>query len=273
LHKLSILIATIKGREEKLSSLLSNIKKQIKNKPVECLVLKDNKELETGRKRNLLVERSTGRYCVFVDDDDRISENYVDIILAKIEEGHPDAIGIVMDKNGKRMPLKSVREDELTGYLNHLCPMKREIFEKIRFKNVSKGEDTDFTNRLFLSEEIKHCDNSIDSSIYFYDYEDVDKEYDIKNHANVYNLVIPDDELEDYIYNTERNYTMAEKRYVIFEVEGFNKALTELSNLVGKDSLIFKGFTGMLDSCMKLPEPSPEESVSVEKISGEEDPS
>ena len=81
--KLSILICGITNRD--FSPLLTHLEKQTQDKPVEILSLVDNKKMKIGRKRNLLVEMSKGEYISFIDDDDWVTDDYVDSILEKIQ--------------------------------------------------------------------------------------------------------------------------------------------------------------------------------------------
>ena len=56
------------------------------HRPVEILYLLDNKMMSVGRKRSILLNIAQGRYFTFVDDDDEVSDGYVDMLLAAIRE-------------------------------------------------------------------------------------------------------------------------------------------------------------------------------------------
>jgi glycosyltransferase involved in cell wall biosynthesis len=75
-----------------LSDLISSIEKQITGKAVELLILSDNAKRPVGTKRNDLLNISKGKYVCFIDDDDRISETYVDDILQEIINWSPDVV-------------------------------------------------------------------------------------------------------------------------------------------------------------------------------------
>src|SRR6478736_2156247 len=89
--KLSILIPTVVGREEKLQRLMDVLDPQFDElvkeaintgeMPVEIIIDKDNKEVSIGAKRQRLLERAMGEYVVFIDDDDLVSETYIQDIL------------------------------------------------------------------------------------------------------------------------------------------------------------------------------------------------
>jgi glycosyltransferase involved in cell wall biosynthesis len=102
--KLSILICSLGERSDKLIGLcgiMQEIDEQIQKLPVEVLVSIDNGQLSVGEKRNKLLHAASGDYIAFVDDDDEVSDNYVDELLHAIAESeqrqaegnsHPDVI-------------------------------------------------------------------------------------------------------------------------------------------------------------------------------------
>jgi glycosyltransferase involved in cell wall biosynthesis len=85
---LSICIPTVPPRENYLNRLLSEIQKQIIKydlyDKVEILIFKDNFESSVGSKRNRLIEESSGKFCVIIDDDDMISNDYCKLITDEI---------------------------------------------------------------------------------------------------------------------------------------------------------------------------------------------
>src|SRR4030095_2341394 len=74
-----------------LETLCKVIADQIRNDPVEHLVLLDNKKRTVGEKRDALMRAARGDYISFVDDDDMIALDYVALILQKIRLA-PDVI-------------------------------------------------------------------------------------------------------------------------------------------------------------------------------------
>ena len=84
---LSILIATVPTRTETfLPRILAELNRQCHGKDVEVLYLGDFFNMTVGKKRNHLLSISSGLYTTFVDDDDMISENYVDRILTEVNK-------------------------------------------------------------------------------------------------------------------------------------------------------------------------------------------
>lgn len=90
--KLSILIAGLIQRSAKSSDLKMELGRQISKHPwdVEILVLEDMMLKPTGVKRNALLDMASGDFTAFVDDDDMVSPDYIEKILAAIKS-YPDA--------------------------------------------------------------------------------------------------------------------------------------------------------------------------------------
>jgi glycosyltransferase involved in cell wall biosynthesis len=71
--------------------LFDEITAQAQGLPVEILLLLDNKARSVGLKRDALVQSSRGEYVAFVDDDDDVDHNYIELIL-DAASSHPDVI-------------------------------------------------------------------------------------------------------------------------------------------------------------------------------------
>jgi ubiquinone/menaquinone biosynthesis C-methylase UbiE len=181
---LSILVCSLVERNNTfLSDLISSIEKQIIGKPVELLILSDNAKRPVGTKRNDLLNISKGRYVCFIDDDDRISETYVDDILQEIIDWSPDVI--VFDAeitfNGINPKLvKYGREydycEKLDAYYrhpNHLMVHKKENITEY-FRDVKTGEDDEWASRM-LPRIITQ--SRINKVLYYYDYNTSTKKY------------------------------------------------------------------------------------------------
>ena len=85
--KLSILIPSIPERFETVIPLIENLQNQIGDKDVEVLLLSDNMKMSIGEKRQKLKELAKGEYWAFVDDDDDISDDYIEQLLKGVESG------------------------------------------------------------------------------------------------------------------------------------------------------------------------------------------
>jgi hypothetical protein len=177
--KLSILICSVdtEDRQENLKKLIHELNVQIsKNYAesiVEVLVESDNKNISVGDKRNLLIEKSQGEYICFIDDDDFISKNYLKSIIENLG-GDILMIRINHLVNGEKA--KSIQTSLYIDNLEtgdfifrknhfHLCPIKREIVNKVRFISVNWAEDLDFSQRI-----VPYINNyiTLDEEIYIY---------------------------------------------------------------------------------------------------------
>jgi SAM-dependent methyltransferase len=173
---LSILIPTLYDRAEKFSQLMMILGKQLTGE-VELLTNIDDRTKTVGRKRQELLERSSGEYVVFVDDDDVIADDYVGSILTVLAS-KPDTVGfkakIESLKNGKVCDVYySIKYQYNTPEVNgalyrgtaHLTPIRRDIALRIGYKDISVNEDY-----LFSEQAVKLCKTEvlIDKFLYFY---------------------------------------------------------------------------------------------------------
>jgi len=171
--KLSILICSLEERTILLNELVDSLEKQ-KTDEVEIIVEIDNREITTGAKRNILLERAAGDYIAFIDDDDQVAEDYVTKILTAVKSD-PDCCGmegILFHKKKRNRFIHSIKYDrwfKMGGtYLrcpNHLNPVKREIALQVRFPDITIREDKDYSMRLrslLLTEEY------IKGTMYYY---------------------------------------------------------------------------------------------------------
>lgn len=160
----SILIPTLFERAKLYGRLRAQLDAQISaaglQDRVEILDLCDNRELSLGAKRNRLVERARGEFIAFIDDDDSVSANYVNLICeALVKHPHVDCLGItgrVYFRGAHPHPfVYSLRYDHYFSqggvyyrppYL--LNPMRRALAQQFRYANVSYNEDQDWAMRV-----------------------------------------------------------------------------------------------------------------------------
>ena len=169
-YKLSILICTIPSREESLNRLLDEIQKQVdansSNNIIE-LWYDFNPTKLIGDKRNDLIELAQGDYVCFIDDDDMISQDYIETLLKGIET-NPDCISLrgVITWNGERPEIfeHSIKYNEYKTtenqikyerYPNHLNCIKASIAKQFKFPSSNFGEDTDWATKLHKSGLLK----------------------------------------------------------------------------------------------------------------------
>lgn len=181
---LSVLVCSVHTRYD---TFLPRIEKQLfdqlnslaeaDQQRVEIIVLTDNKQMMLGHKRNTMIDIAQGKYIAFVDDDDRIADDYIAELL-KATESDADSIVFTAEVSLNGEPPKPCyySKDHKRDYNksrayyripNHICCIKRSVSLKSSFPNVLYGEDAGYGKVLlpFLKTEYK-----IDKVLYYYDY-------------------------------------------------------------------------------------------------------
>lgn len=180
---LSILIPSIPEREDKLIKLLDNLynqKRLISNQHptlpgVEILTDCSKRYLEggktVGQKRNDLVQRATGNYLCFLDDDDIVPPNYIETLVRAMQHGSDiitfnslfkcDYYWSLID-----MSIRNNNEEATPNgitYRNawHICPVKSELAKKHQFSNKNNAEDWDWMQRVLTGVFTEHKLNVI----------------------------------------------------------------------------------------------------------------
>lgn len=182
--KLSILIPSVSNRRNtflptSLDMLYGQLGKlsESQQKEVEILYLVDNKTMMLGHKRNCLIDISQGKYIAFVDDDDRISDDYISELLKAIET---DADAILFEvsviingesakiaKYSKDYPKDHNTDDNYFRLPNHICCIKREVSLNTTFPSIPYGEDSAYSKLLRLYIKTEHQINKV---LYHYDF-------------------------------------------------------------------------------------------------------
>jgi hypothetical protein len=134
----------IKNELERQKSLL------VDSSSVEILVGLDSGEMTSGKKRNLLVSQSRGKYRAFVDDDDKVSYDY----LKRLVDGCKTGADVVTfsvrfirtDDPEKRevWRLGLWEDDRDNGVMsaNPLCAWRRDIADRVSFcPDLGYGDD------------------------------------------------------------------------------------------------------------------------------------
>jgi len=182
---LSILICSVIERQAKLNNLLGAIndqivKTQIQNK-VEVCVFQDNFDYTIGEKRNSLLKCASGKFLVFVDDDDEIHITYCKRINEIIENKNIDYIGYRISRifDGIEQPYeyrsihfnKIFRTIDKVGYrtVSHTNPILAEIAKNFKFESWNSGEDADWCQQIHESKLIKK-EHFINESMYIQHY-------------------------------------------------------------------------------------------------------
>lgn len=181
--KLSILIPTIVGREHFYDDLIASFQNQYFGNEVEICTEKDNRGKSIGEKRNLLLQMANGKYVAFFDDDDKPSDNYIELLLEGIEKDVDccSLKGIITTNGGdpriyehslKYSEWRTNGDDVEVKYErppNHLNCIKSEIAKQFKFPETYHGEDHVWSMEIQKSGLLK-TEHYIDQVIYFYNY-------------------------------------------------------------------------------------------------------
>jgi glycosyltransferase involved in cell wall biosynthesis len=144
------------SRQDMFKALLTELQQQIftsKYKGQVEIWHDDSIDITTGKKRNILLQKSEGKYVVFIDDDDLVSDRYVELIMDCLNTNKEvDCVGIngVISFDGKDEKKWFISKDygkwfeNQQGYYrtpNHITPIKRNIAINVMFPEVTHGED------------------------------------------------------------------------------------------------------------------------------------
>jgi glycosyltransferase involved in cell wall biosynthesis len=174
MKRLSLLICSLEARHQDLRRLKHCLQPQMSD-AVELLINLDAGQRTIGQKRNELLQRASGDYIAYIDDDDLVADDYVEKVLAALAS-EPDCCGIegIITFNGKN-PRRFIHsllyrewfEQDGVYYRNpnHLSPVKRELALKIGFPEKSFQEDRDYSAQLL---PLLHREVYIDGPIYYY---------------------------------------------------------------------------------------------------------
>jgi len=180
--KLSILVPTVPSR---LSFFYPRIMNQLLEQTktytdIEILGFFDNKKRTVGEKRQDLLNMARGEFLVFIDDDDRITNDYVQEIMDAIYK-NKDTDCIVFDSiccidNGdlKKLCKYGIEYEygdildgkEWRGKPAHTMVYRSTIAKKHCYSNLNSGEDYDWVLR--ACKDIQH-QTRIEKILYYYD--------------------------------------------------------------------------------------------------------
>lgn len=174
---LSILICTLPERAVFLRRLTTSLERQSRGFPVEILTDNRGRNISIGAKRNMLLKRARGEYVAFIDDDDEVAANYVQLVLQALGS-KPDCAELrgEITTNGKNpkpfihtVACKEWHEKDGVYWRmpNHLNAIRRDLALQAGFPENNYGEDHEFSKRvqLFLKTQ-----GDIPQTIYYYRY-------------------------------------------------------------------------------------------------------
>lgn len=178
---LNILICTLTKRVDTFNRLTKKLNTQINGKydDVKVLHLSDDGEMTIGKKRNMLLEQSDAKYICFIDDDDDISDNYVELVR-KGCLSNKDCVSLngIISFNGHyskifihSLKYESYFEENSIYYRppNHLNAIKKELINDYKFQEINSGEDTIWAMSI-CNDKILKNEFQIEEVIYLYLY-------------------------------------------------------------------------------------------------------
>ena len=135
------------------------LKKKLNNYSFVYQIHQNIKNSGPGFTRNNGIKLSKGSYIVFIDSDDYVSSNFIEIIEKNIDEESPDVIifDYYIEKNNKLnktdgLPLKQGRISKLDA----LALSKGACWGKVYKKNIIIENSIEFPN-LIRSEDLAFC--------------------------------------------------------------------------------------------------------------------
>jgi glycosyltransferase involved in cell wall biosynthesis len=177
----SVLIPTMPGREQGLQRLMNSLYEKVgriaPDLRMEICMDFDNRESSIGMKRQRLLERAKGKYLSFIDDDDEITDAYIEDLWACIQgnyhtmriRGQMSQYQFVHSVDIKLTDMMATN-DEIPYFQrppNHLNPMLSDVAKLIPFKNAVHGEDLDWTINLYKHRFLSYEYQSDPSRIHY----------------------------------------------------------------------------------------------------------
>ena len=177
---LAILICTLPERFEKLKRLKNILEPQVERFKDQVFIQCNDagRQIQTGTKRNWLIEQTQSDYFCFVDDDDLVSSFYVSEIVKAMSQG-PDVITFCgymttdgLHRRDFTIRLGSKYEEKNGHYYrwcNHLCIFKRELVSQIKFPDVWVQEDY-LWSKAINDRKILKSEIHLNQDLYVYDF-------------------------------------------------------------------------------------------------------
>lgn len=120
----------------------------------------DFMKMTVGEKRNKLLRSASGEYVCFIDDDDKISPQYIRMILDSMStrpgmDCYPFRVEFKNKLLGRHDVLfsRTFARDSNKGDVwermpNHLIPVRRDLALRVMFDNIQMGEDARYAKNL-----------------------------------------------------------------------------------------------------------------------------
>ena len=179
----TIMILSIPSRIQKhLIPLYEKLLKQAESYPeVEILCLIDNKKMSIGEKRQSLIDIARGKWVAFMDDDDDVTDDYMETIVNTIKKEPADVI--TFDQhcivNGREFTvnfdMNNPNERYIPGMTHikrppfHMCFWRAEIAKQAKMESSSYGEDFAWCSLMYPKIQ---SEAHIDKILHLYRYND-----------------------------------------------------------------------------------------------------
>jgi hypothetical protein len=165
----SVLIPTIRGREASLQKLLDSIHEKAQRLAPELTyeirMAFDDRETSVGLKRQKLLQAAKGKYMSFIDDDDDITDAYIEDLWATMQGGY-DTMRLrglmagytFVHSTEVSLSSRAATRDTPPVFQrppNHLNPMLSDIAKLTPFKDATRGEDLDWALSLYRTGQVK----------------------------------------------------------------------------------------------------------------------
>jgi glycosyltransferase involved in cell wall biosynthesis len=163
---ISILIPTLNSRVHLFKEVLAQVQDQIAKTPeikVEVLWEADDGQLTLGAKRNVLMDRCSGKYHCFVDDDDVLAPYFLKTFVPMIQSGIDYDCASFVGAHYVRGRFVKLFNHSLiykewfeTPERYYRCPspmnlLKTSIVRQLRYRDIRNTEDHEFSMRLLRS--------------------------------------------------------------------------------------------------------------------------
>ena len=167
---ISILIPTLRPRQHLFEEVLAEVKKQIRENPdikVEVLWESDNGELTLGQKRNVLMDRCSGKYHCFIDDDDVLAPYFLKTFVPMIHGSEDYDCASFVGAHYIRGKFNKLFHHSLEypewyelndRFIRTVSPMnliRTSIVRQVRYADIRNTEDHEFSKRLMASGLLK----------------------------------------------------------------------------------------------------------------------
>lgn len=179
---LTILIPTLPSRKHFYDRITDHLINQVARHdyPGDVIIATDHNPGDTiGAKRNRMMEAVSTDYVCFVDDDDRINDSYIRLVMEGVCKGVDccSLKGIITTDGVNPKPF--IHSIDYTEFFerdgvyyrcpNHLNVVKTELARQCPFPDWKYSEDSNYAFQL-RDKGLLKTEHKIDEVLYYYDY-------------------------------------------------------------------------------------------------------